>query len=107
MGLCPLLLAFKPLHLALQPHVAALLYTPPGQGGLALGSLLLAVWALGQLLKLPCCIGLQGGRHRPLGGLAGFGGQALGLALEDFVDHLRDGLLLVHESSLPTTALAR
>src|SRR5215217_4389776 len=98
MVLCTLLLTLKPLHVALQPHVVALLCTPPGQGSLPLGSLLLVVWAIGQLFKLPRCLGLQGGRHRPLQGLAGVVSQALGLALEDFVDHLRDGLLRMHES---------
>src|SRR5215211_2673332 len=99
MVLCPLLLALKPLHVALQPHVVALLCTPPGQGSLPLGSLLLFVWALSQLFKLPCCLSIEGGRHRPLEGLAGFIGQALGLALEHFVDYLRDGLLRMHEST--------
>src|SRR5215204_2061561 len=97
MVLRSLLLALKPLHVALQPHVVALLCTPPGQGSLPLGSLLLAVWALSQLFKLPCCFGTEGGRHRPLEGLTGAAvGRALGLALEDFVDHLRDGLLRMH-----------
>ena len=37
MVLCTLLLALEPLHVALQPHVVALLRPPPGQGGLPLG----------------------------------------------------------------------
>src|SRR5215212_5779922 len=99
MVLCTLLLTLEPLHVALQPHVVALLCTPPGQHGLPLGSLLLFVWALSQLFKLPCCLGIRGGRHRSLRGLAGFIGQALGLALEHVVDHLRDGSLWMHEST--------
>src|SRR5215211_4806104 len=106
MVLCTLLLALKPPHVALQPRVVALLGPPPGQGSLSLGSLLLVVWALGQLFKLPCCLGTRGGRHRPIEGLAGFVSQALGLELEDCVATRSRGSRCGRSSSLRRSRMA-
>src|SRR5918994_7210894 len=113
--LCTCLVAFQPLHVVLDPRVMAFrrkaregvlrrsaevhqatLGTLREQAPLPILGLLKAMLTLCQIPKLPTGFGVGDGLHRGLEGLTRLGDQGLGLAVKDFLCHLRDALLWPH-----------
>src|SRR5215208_4438134 len=90
------LLAFQPLHVALQPRVVAFLGALPGKANLPVDRPLFAVGAVGQLPKLPTGLGLGDALQRGLEGLPGSTGQGLRLAHQVFLSHLLHRLFGSH-----------
>src|SRR5215208_8241188 len=110
---CSLLLAFQPLHVALLPRVGAFghkaredlranlvhksfLSPLPKHARLPPPGLLMAMLAGCQITELSAGLGGGYGPACILQGLPAPMGQGLRLAVEDFLCHLRDGLILFH-----------
>jgi hypothetical protein len=92
---------FQPLHITLKPHAASLLGTLSGQILLPLSRSFVAVLCAAELSKLTASIGVGDGLKSIFEGLSSLLDEDVGLAREDFFDHLKDGLLFVQVSSFP------
>src|SRR5215207_2814159 len=117
------LLAFQPLHVALNPRVVAFgckaregirgdeahqsfLGALPEHTRLPGPSLLMAVLPVGQLPQLSASLGIGDDPKRSLERLPGSIGQGLRLARQDFLRHLRDGLVSLQSLLLPSVVHA-
>ena len=101
------LLSCQPLHVALKPEVVVWrsLARFQGSASLPVGRLLVAVLVVCQLPKLAARIRIGDGLQRALEGLPRLSDQGLGLARQDFLCHLQDGLILPQVALLPITYL--
>jgi hypothetical protein len=101
------LLASQPLHVALEPRVVVLLDTPPQEAHLPLLSLLVAVWPIPQLPKLPASLSVGYGLHGGGEGLPRLKGHRPRLVFQDLLGHIENALVSLHFLPFPWRQLTK